>query len=381
MRPISLTLVGSSPSLLALRQDISHAGRCDAKVLLTGESGSGKEIVAHMIHSGSRRHKAPMVTVNCAAMAETLLETELFGHVRGSFTGAYRDRAGVFETADGGTVLLDEVGEMSPRMQGMLLRFLETGEVQRVGSDEPRRRVNVRIIAATHRSLRDHVEAKTFREDLYYRLNILQIRVPPLRDHADDVPELIAYWLEQFRAAYQTPSLVVAPDAMQALCEYQWPGNVRELRNVLERLVSRGFEREVGVADLPPEIVAGSLARVTLAAAPRPVAPRTADVMFDRMVKDGESFWSVAYQPFMSRDLTRDDLRALVKRGLTHTFGSYRLLVQTFNMPPDDYKKFLAFLHKYQCYMPFQQFRTAAVKPAADGVQRTPGGSGIAAPV
>ena len=375
MRPISLTLVGSSPSLLALRQDISHAGRCDAKVLLTGESGSGKEIVAHMIHSGSRRHKAPMVTVNCAAMAETLLETELFGHVRGSFTGAYRDRAGVFETADGGTVLLDEVGEMSPRMQGTLLRFLETGEVQRVGSDDPRRRVNVRVIAATHRSLRDSVEAKTFREDLYYRLNILQIRVPPLREHADDIPELIAYWLEQFRAGYQTPPLTISREAMQALCEYQWPGNVRELRNVLERLVSRGFEREVQVVDLPPEIIVGSIARVV---APRPVAPRAADVMFDRMVKDGESFWSVAYHPFMSRDLTRDDLRALVKKGLTHTFGSYRLLVQTFNMPPDDYKKFLAFLHKYQCYMPFQQFRTASVK-GQDELRRRSEGPEIAA--
>ena len=379
MRPNSLTLVGGSPSLQALRQDISHAGRCDAKVLLAGESGSGKEIVAHMIHAGSRRHKAPMVTVNCAAMAETLLETELFGHVRGSFTGAYRDRAGVFEAADGGTVLLDEVGEMSPRMQGMLLRFLETGEVQRVGSDDPRRRVNVRVIAATHRSLRDGVEAKTFREDLFYRLNILQIHVPPLREHPEDVPDLVEYWLEHFRAAYQTPPLVVSAEAMQALCVYQWPGNVRELRNVLERLVSRGYEREVGLADLPPEIIAGTIARVPPTV--RPVLPRTADVLFDRMVKDGESFWSVAYHPFMSRDLTRDDLRALVKRGLTHTFGSYRLLVQTFNMPPDDYKKFLAFLHKYQCYMPFQQFRSAAIKSVQDEASRSGGGSGIAARV
>lgn len=374
MRSISLTLVGSSPPLLALRQDISHAGRCDAKVLLTGESGSGKEIVAHMIHAGSRRHKAPMVTVNCAAVAETLLETELFGHVRGSFTGAYRDRAGVFETADGGTVLLDEVGEMSPRMQGMLLRFLETGEVQRVGSDDPRRRVNVRVIAATHRSLRDAVEAKTFREDLYYRLNILQIRVPPLREHADDIPELIAYWLEHFRGAYQMPPLAMSSEAMQALGEYQWPGNVRELRNVLERLVSRGFDREVGVADLPPEVTVGTTARVVSL---RPAAPKTSDVLFDRMVKDGESFWSAAYHPFMSRDLTRDDLRALVKRGLTHTFGSYRLLVQTFNMPPDDYKKFLAFLHKYQCYMPFQQFRSAAIK--REELPRKDDGSKVAA--
>jgi transcriptional regulator with PAS, ATPase and Fis domain len=376
LRPISLTLVGSSPSLHALRQDISHAGRCDAKVLLQGESGSGKEIVAHMIHSASRRHKAPMVTVNCAAVAETLLETELFGHVRGSFTGAYRDRLGVFEAADGGTVLLDEVGEMSPRMQGMLLRFLETGEVQRVGSDDPHRRVNVRVIAATHRTLRDSVEAKTFREDLYYRLNILQIRVPPLREHAEDVPELLNYWLEHFRSTYQTPPLTLSREAIQALSEYQWPGNVRELRNVLERLVSRGFEREVNVVDLPPEIIVGSIARVATA---RPAAPKTADVLFDRMVKDGESFWSVAYQPFMSRDLTRDDLRGLVKKGLTHTFGSYRLLVQTFNMPPDDYKKFLAFLHKYQCYMPFQQFRSASIKTTQEEDRRRSEGPEIAA--
>lgn len=351
-------LVGTSPALKALRLEIDRAARCDAKVLITGESGSGKEIVAQLIHSTSRRHLAPMMAINCAAVAESLLETELFGHTRGSFTGAYRDRAGIFESANGGSVLLDEIGETSPRMQGMLLRFLETGEVQRVGSEKPHTRVDVRIIASTHRVLSESVAANTFRDDLYYRLNIIDVHVPPLREHPGDIPELLDYWIDHFAASYRVPRPVLAAQAFEALCRYHWPGNVRELRNAVERVVSRGLAHEVTISDLAPEIA--GLREVAKSSAQPAATQSRAELLYSEMVEHGQSFWTVVYGPFASHDLTRADLRAIVSRGLEQTFGSYRVLVELFNMQPNDYKRFLALLHKHHCHMPYQQFRTAA---------------------
>src|SRR5687768_1461196 len=200
-----LTLIGTSASVVAVREEIDYASRCDAKVLVTGESGVGKEIAARLIHASSARSHQPMVTVNCAALTESLLETELFGHVRGSFTGAFRDRAGVLEQAHRGTAFMDEIGETTPRMQGLLLRFLETGEIQRVGSEKTEARVNVRVIAATNRNLVDAVAAKSFRDDLYYRLNVIQLHLPPLRERLDDVPELLAFFLSTFAVQYNMP--------------------------------------------------------------------------------------------------------------------------------------------------------------------------------
>ena len=350
-------LVGSSSALAGLRHDIETAARSDAKILITGESGSGKEIVAQMIHAASRRQRAPMMAINCAAMAESLLETELFGHARGSFTGAYRDRSGIFETANGGTVFLDEIGETSPRMQGMLLRFLETGEVQRIGSEKPHIRVDVRIITATHRMLAECVETKTFRGDLYYRLNIVHLHVPPLREHAEDVPELLEFFLQQFSASYQVPVPVLTADAVAALCRCPWPGNVRELRNVVERVVSRGLTRDVTPADLPPEVRGRSESPSPLCGAP--AGPNRADALLAAMLEQGQSFWTVVHEPFKRHDLTRDDVKAVLSEGLTRTLGSYRLLVELFNMPPRDYKRFLTFLHKHHCHLGFQQFRSA----------------------
>jgi transcriptional regulator with PAS, ATPase and Fis domain len=351
-------LVGASPAIQALQEEIYYASRCDAKVLITGESGAGKEIVARLIHEGSTRRRAQLITVNCAALTETLLETELFGHVRGSFTGAYRDRSGVFELANRGTVFMDEIGETTPRMQGLLLRFLETGEIQRVGSDQVSTRVDVRVIAATNRVLVESVAAKTFREDLYYRLNVIHLQVPPLRNRKDDVPLLLRHFLEAFARQYQSPVPIVSKDALDVLMEHPWPGNVRELKNVVERLVIRGSNGEIGRDDLPLDVVRAVAAPSAQSPrnAPRPVA----DVLYDQMVKEGQSFWSVVYAPFISRDLTREDLRSLVKKGLERTAGNYKVLVELFNMPADDYKRFLGFLRKYHCHMPFQQFRSAA---------------------
>ena len=343
--------------MITLQEEIFYAARCDAKVLITGESGAGKEIVARLIHGASPRNRAALVTVNCAALTETLLETELFGHVRGSFTGAYRDRLGAFEQAHRGTVFMDEVGETSPRMQGLLLRFLETGEIQRVGSDQVQTRVDVRVIAATNRILVESVANKTFREDLYYRLNVIHLRVPPLRERAEDIPILLRFFLDQFARQYQVESPRLSAEAVQTLADHPWPGNVRELKNVVERLVVRSKNGEMGRDDLPLEVLRA--APVVQAPVTQPTRP-AADVLFERMVNGGESFWSCVYVLFMARDLTRDDLRTIVRKGLERTSGNYKVMVELFNMPADDYKRFLGFLRKYQCHMPFQQFRSAA---------------------
>lgn len=366
-------LVGTSPAILNLQEEIFYAARCDAKVLVTGESGAGKEIVARLIHAGSPRSRSQLVTVNCAALSETLLETELFGHVRGSFTGAYRDRLGAFEQAHRGTVFMDEVGETSPRMQGLLLRFLETGEIQRVGSDQIQTRVDVRVIAATNRNLMESVAAKTFREDLYYRLNVIHIRVPPLRDRVEDIPVLLGFFLEQFAKQYQVEPPSLSAEATQTLCDHPWPGNVRELKNVIERLVVRARNGEIGRDDLPLEVLRSAPSASQVAVPASPATRPAADMLFERMVNGGESFWSCVYAPFMARDLTRDDLRTVVRKGLERTSGNYKVMVELFNMPADDYKRFLGFLRKYQCHMPFQQFRSAATSRDA-GRQQTPPG-------
>ena len=352
-----LKLIGISPASAFIRDEVDYASRCDAKVLITGESGVGKEIVARLIHAASERRHHPLVTVNCAALTESLLETELFGHVRGSFTGAFRDRTGVLEQAHRGTVFMDEIGETTARMQGLLLRFLETGEIQRVGSDRAEARVNVRVIAATNRNLVDAVAAKTFRDDLYYRLNVVHLHVPPLRDRLEDLPAMLSHFLATFAGEYRVATPSVSPDAMAMLTTYRWPGNVRELKNVAERLVVRSRSGVIEVADLPHQV---------LRAEPQAVAAPirgTADALYDRMVLGRESFWSAVYAPFMSRDLTRDDLRALVRKGLEHTGGSYRLLTELFRMPASDYKRFLNFLRKHHCHVAFQQFRTIPGRP------------------
>src|SRR5918996_1185236 len=194
------SLVGQTGALRDLLEEIARVADSDAKVLITGESGTGKELVARAIHDSSARSARPFVPVNCAGIPETLLESELFGYVKGSFTGAYRDRPGKLESADQGTVFLDEIGEMTVRMQGLLLRFLETGEVQKVGSDRIEKHVNVRVIAATNRSLSEMVAQGQFREDLFYRLNVIHLAVPSLRERREDVPLLIDHFLARFNA-------------------------------------------------------------------------------------------------------------------------------------------------------------------------------------
>jgi DNA-binding NtrC family response regulator len=232
-----LSLVGASPAMRDIEDEIVCASRSNAKILITGESGVGKEVVARLIHQRSDRAHSPLVTINCAGVPDTLLESELFGHMRGAFTDAYRDKRGWLDQAHGGTIFMDEVGEMSLRMQALLLRFLESGEIQRVGSDRVNSRVDVRVIAATNRDLADFVREGRFREDLYYRLSVFELYIPPLRDRGSDIELLVNYFLDHFRRQHGRPGLAFSPEAKQKLLAYSWPGNVRQLRNVIDSAV------------------------------------------------------------------------------------------------------------------------------------------------
>lgn len=362
----SLELVGTSNAAATLRSEIERAAISDAKVLITGESGVGKEIAARRLHAASRRSATPLMAINCAGMPETLLESELFGHAKGSFTGAYRDKPGLLQQAHRGTVVLDEVGETTMRMQSLLLRFLETGEIQRVGSTVREPRVDVRVIAATNRDLRAAVAAGQFRADFFYRLNVIHIHVPPLRERREDVVPLLERFTRNACAQSGVPHLSYSSDAMAALQAYDWPGNVRELRNVAERLAVRHRGAVVRPAHLPAEIHRCVANEKAVDAIPSARA-HVVNLMFERISHRRESFWSVAYAPFMLRDVTRDDIRALVTRALEETGGNHDLLLKAFNMDAADYRRLLNFLRKHQCHMPFQQFRTA--RASLDPVQ------------
>jgi DNA-binding NtrC family response regulator len=250
---------------------------------------------------------------------------------------------------------------MSLRMQALLLRFLECGELQRVGSDRAHTTVDVRVIAATNRELHQRIGEKAFREDLYYRLNVVHLTIPPLRQRPEDVLPLLEHFLRYYAEAHRSDVLQVSAEARAVLTAYRWPGNVRELKNVAERMVVRARKATAGVEDLPAEITAEA---AVPGGGTRPAdAPSTALALYDRVVNRGESFWSAVYEPFTAHDLTRDDLRVILRLGLEHTRGSYKQLTQLFNMAPDDYKRFLNFLRKHQCHMPFQRFRAIPPRP------------------
>ena len=245
-------LVGSSAPMLALRAEVARAAPTVATVLVSGESGTGKELVAREIHQGSHVAGGPFIQVNCAAIPEELIESELFGHEKGSFTGAVRKQTGKFVEADGGTIFLDEVGDMSARTQAKVLRVLEAGEVESVGA--PRvRKVNVRVIAATNRDLTESIREGRFREDLFFRLNVLPVRTPPLRERTEDIPELCEHFIRLFSQRDNTKPRRFAPGALAVLKARAWPGNVRELKNLIERVLIMTDADPIEVKDLPPE--------------------------------------------------------------------------------------------------------------------------------
>jgi DNA-binding NtrC family response regulator len=245
--------IASSASMQEVLEFAARVAPLDTTVLVYGESGTGKEFIVRMIHDQSPRAGAPFLSVNCAALTETLLESELFGHVRGAFTGAVRDKAGLLEVAGAGTLFLDEIGEIAPTVQAKLLRALQEREIRRVGA-ERNIKVHARVVAATNRDLRAAVEAGTFREDLYFRLGAFVITVPPLRDRREDIPLLVHEFLRRSAARVKKDVKTVSADVMTALMRYEWPGNVRELEHAIERAVILAHGTTIGVRELPPEV-------------------------------------------------------------------------------------------------------------------------------
>jgi len=329
-----------------------RAAACDSKVLITGESGVGKDLVARHIHTHADRASRPFVVVNCPGLTESLLESELFGHVKGSFTGAYRDKPGKLQIADRGTLFLDEVGEMSLRMQALLLRFLENGEIQAVGSDESvAKKVDVRVVAATNRNLTEMITAGQFREDLFYRLRVIHLEVPPLRERPDDIRLLVAHFIVRSGRA-----VTIDEEALRAFERYRWPGNVRELQNVIEQTVWLAPADVIHLEHLPPAIRTAGEAVLPL----RERRTQVADELYTALVVSGYSFWEHIYPLFLARGITRHDIRELVRRGLAVTRGNHRTLLKLFGMSPRDYKRFLNFLAVHDCRVDFREFRDGA---------------------
>ena len=242
-----MQIIGDSPALLRALEDAARAARTSADILVEAESGTGKELLARYIHERSRNHGGPFVAINCAAVPETLLESELFGHARGAFTGAITDKKGKFELADGGTLLLDEIGEMPLSLQPKLLRVLQERKMERLGDWQPIS-VNARVIATTNRTLSELVHENQFRADLYFRLNVIPLSLPPLRDRVDDIPKLAAHFARTM--AEDSECVELTPEFLQMLQEYSWPGNVRELANVVRRAVALSPEKRIGPESL-----------------------------------------------------------------------------------------------------------------------------------
>ncbi|UCF95558.1 MAG: sigma-54-dependent Fis family transcriptional regulator [Desulfobacterales bacterium] len=232
---------------------VDKVADCDSTILINGETGTGKGLVARAIHQRSKRQNAPFVAINCGAIPENLLESELFGHVRGAFTGATSSKLGKFEIAHGGTIFLDEIGDMSPDLQVKVLKVLEEGEFEQVGGSKTIT-VDVRVIAATHRDLVQEVQNGNFRQDLFYRLYVIPLPLPSLRERRSDIPFLVSYFIEQFNRKNNRKVNGVSPEALEMMVVYSWPGNVRELKNLIERLVVLKGSGHIGVRDLPPEL-------------------------------------------------------------------------------------------------------------------------------
>ena len=269
-------IVGQSAVMQSVFKVIGQVATSDVTVMITGESGTGKELVARSIHRHSHRAGKPFVAVNCAAIPENLIESELFGHERGAFTGATALRLGKFEQCDGGTIFLDEIGDMTPATQTKILRVLQEGDIQRVGGME-NIRVNVRVLAATNRDLEELVRSKRFREDLYYRLNVVRVKLPPLRERVEDIPQITDFFLQNLTKTKKTRPRKISPEALALLCRYNWPGNVRELENVIYRSAVIAKADSILPKYLPEEVRADGAAG--------PADGQTLEELFDSLYR------------------------------------------------------------------------------------------------
>jgi len=305
-------LIGGSTGLDRVRRLVARVAASDANVLIRGETGTGKELVARAIHEGSPRAAGPLVAVNCGALPEHLVESELFGHRKGAFTGADEHRAGLFEVADGGTLFLDEIGELPKQLQSRLLRALESGEIRRVGDNQPIT-VDVRVVCATHRSLEEMVATGEFREDLLFRINTFEIAIPPLRERIDDLPELVRHFVHKARPQTPPDAVVAGPEVFATLAHHRWPGNIRELANVLEHALVLCDDLPLSVEHLPARL---GVSFPQGAAPAKPVAGTAVDATGNAVASP------VATAPLRKPESLRDlEMRAILE-GLERNHGN-----------------------------------------------------------
>jgi transcriptional regulator with GAF, ATPase, and Fis domain len=330
-------LLGLSPKIRDTMEKVQKFAKFNQTILITGESGVGKEFFAKACYLLGDRTGAPFVVVNCPQYGDAnLTVSELFGHIKGSFTGAMSDHKGLLEAADGGVVFLDEVGDLHPHAQTMLLRALAEKEVKPVGSNRTYS-VNVRVIAATNRLLRDMITAGQFRQDLYFRLRYFPLDIPPLRDREDDWKLLISFFVEKLNHEYGLKK-GFSPTSLKLLERYSWPGNVRELKSI----VTIGYSM-TDAKYIEPEHFISELREASI-----PIVEEAKGELFQKMIKEGLTFWKIIHEPFLDRELNRSQVRDVISQGLLHARGSYRRMSMLFNVRPDHYQKFMDFLRHHR---------------------------------
>jgi transcriptional regulator with GAF, ATPase, and Fis domain len=339
------TIIGRHACVDTVLDQATRFARSDSPVLITGETGTGKELFARALYLLSPRWNREFLSVNCAQYRDSqLISSELFGHKRGSFTGAVNDHQGLFETAEGGVVFLDEIGELSAQAQALLLRLFSEGEILPVGASRSRR-VNVRTVMATNRNLKEMVDAGTFRADLYYRLRQLNLRVPPVRERGTDWRMIVEHYVEEAAAVAGVEQKQFSPQALEVLGQHDWPGNVRELRAVAES----SFHLSDGLV-IGPESLGESLESVSrqreMTSVPIMTAPP--DTVLGRLLAGEATFWELVHEPFLERDLNRRQVCDIVAGGLRRSGGSYKRLLALFGIAQEDYLKFMDFLRHHR---------------------------------
>ncbi len=340
-------ILGRHPSMRRLLDLVRQVGPSGATVLISGESGTGKELVARALHESNSRADRPWVAVNCAALPSELVESELFGYRKGSFTGAETDKPGLVEAAHGGTLFLDEIASMPLEHQARLLRMLQEGSVRRLG-ESSERQVDVRIIAATNQPLERLVQCGEFREDLYHRLNVIQLEIPPLRARLTDIPLLARHFLAELSRKHGRPR-ETTDGFFEALLRLPFRGNVRELRNVVEQACLLGKGDQLRASDIREP------GHHSLAAGDEAATSRSQQLFHD-LIEGRLDFWTDVRHRFLARDLSRPEVRRIISLGLASTDGSYRQLVRKFNLREQDYRRFLAFLSHHGCKVDFRLY-------------------------